>query len=166
MTSSERLPEAVARAWRLAQRFQKFLVVGAIGLAVNQLALWIMRGKLDIALYVSSPVAIFLSMIVTFTLNEIWTWHDRGSGPLIHRIGLYFPINMVGLLINYLVLQLLVDHTGVHYLLANLVGAGIAAIWNFLVNNSITWREQRGPGDDSVAGHSSIGVQRRPIDDH
>jgi putative flippase GtrA len=27
-----------------------------------------------------------------------------------------------------------------HYLLANLVGAGVAAVWNFLLNNAITWR--------------------------
>jgi len=164
MTSSERLPALVARSWLLARRFQKFLVVGAVGLAVNQLALWILRGKLDFALYIASPTAIFLSMIVTFTLNEMWTWHDRGTGPVIRRVGLYFPINMVGLLINYLVLQLLVDHTGAHYLFANLVGAGIAAIWNFLVNNSITWRAAA--QDETVADSRSVGVQHRAIDDH
>ena len=94
-------------------------------------------------LHFPSTISIFISMIVTFTLNELWTWHDRGSGPLVHRIGLYFPINMVGLVINYLILQMLVDHTGLHYLIANLIGAGVAAVWNFLVNNSVTWRAQR-----------------------
>ena len=164
MTSSERLPALVARSWLLARRFQKFLVVGAIGLAVNQFALWILRGKLDLELHIASPLAIFLSMIVTFTLNEMWTWHDRGTGPVIRRVGLYFPINMVGLLINYLVLQLLVDHTGAHYLFANLVGAGIAAIWNFLVNNAITWRA---PADaEPVAEPRSEGAHHRAIDDH
>jgi putative flippase GtrA len=161
MISSERLPASVARAWLLTQRFQKFLVVGAIGLAVNQVGLLILRGGFDVALHFASPIAIFLSMIVTFTLKEMWTWHDRGSGPLIHRIGLYFPINMVGLLINYLVLQLLVDHTGAHYLLANFVGAGMAAIWNFLVNNAITWRADRVVDDPApVVATASSGQQR------
>lgn len=165
MTSSERLPATVARAWLLAKRFQKFLIVGAIGLAVNQLALWIMRGLLGLALYVASPIAIFLSMVVTFTLNELWTWHDRGSGPLVRRIGFYFPINTVGLLINYLILQLLVDHTGVHYLLANLVGAGVAAVWNFLVNNTITWRADTIASDPSPVAPPSIGVHRGATDE-
>lgn len=142
MISSERLPAPVERAWLLAQRFQKFVVVGAIGLAVNQFVLVILHSGFDMALKAASPISIFMSMIVTFTLNEIWTWHDRGSGPLIHRIGMYFPINMVGLLINYLVLQLLVDHTSAHYIVANFIGAGLAAIWNFFVNNSITWRQR------------------------
>lgn len=149
MISSERLPAPVERAWLLAQRFQKFVVVGAVGLAVNQIALVILHSGFDMKLKAASPISIFLSMIVTFTLNEIWTWHDRGSGPLIHRIGLYFPINMVGLLINYIVLQLLVDHTGAHYIVANFIGAGLAAIWNFFVNNSITWRHR--PTEESAA---------------
>jgi dolichol-phosphate mannosyltransferase len=143
MISSDRLPASVTRAWHLGKRFQKFILVGALGLLVNQLFLFIFSDGANMALHFASPISIFLSMIVTFTLNELWTWHDRGGGPLIHRIGLYFPINMVGLVINYLILQLLVDHTGMHYLIANLIGAGVAAVWNFLVNNSVTWRTQR-----------------------
>jgi putative flippase GtrA len=150
MISSERLPAPVERAWLLTQRFQKFVVVGAIGLAVNQIGLVALHSGFEMALKAASPISIFLSMIVTFTLNEMWTWHDRGSGPLIHRVGFYFPINMVGLLINYLVLQFLVDHTAAHYIVANFIGAGLAAIWNFFVNNSITWR-QRATTSDPVA---------------
>jgi len=165
MILSERLPASVTRAWLLAQRFQKFMVVGAIGLAVNQLGLLVLRGGMGIELHFASPIAIFLSMIVTFTLNEMWTWHDRGSGPLIHRIGLYFPINMVGLVINYLVLQLLVDHTGAHYLLANFIGAGFAAIWNFLVNNAITWRADRPVEEPAPVVTTAAGVQHQTYEE-
>lgn len=79
-------------------------------------------------------------MIVTFLLNEHWTWHDRGGRKIIHRVGFYFPINSGGLIINFGVLALLTQKTDMHYLAANLVGAGLAAIWNFSLNNMITWR--------------------------
>jgi putative flippase GtrA len=125
----------------LAQRFQKFLVVGAIGLAVNQGLLYFFHGQGGIRISIASPVAIFLSMAATFFLNERWTWHDRGSNPILHRLVAYAPINTVGLLINYGVLTFLHNNHDVHYLLANLVGAGIAAVWNFALNNAITWRE-------------------------
>ncbi|HET8523897.1 MAG TPA: GtrA family protein [Thermomicrobiales bacterium] len=140
MMSTESWPQPAIRLWTLAQRFQKFIVVGSVGLIVNQLVLWGLRGGLGVSLHVASPVAIFVSMIVTFILNEFWTWHDRGSGRIISRVALYFPINSGGLLINYLVLAFLVSHSGMHYLVANLIGAGIAAIWNFALNNTITWR--------------------------
>lgn len=125
----------------LVQRFQKFLVVGSFGLAVNQGLLFGFGGLLDFRLSIASPLAILISMIVTFALNERWTWHDRGTGPILHRLFMYCPINSVGLVINFGVLSFLVHSHDWHYLIANLVGAGCAAVWNFTLNHLITWRE-------------------------
>lgn len=140
MFSVERWPEPAIRAWIVVQRFQKFLVVGAVGLGVNQGLLFLFHDVLHLILSAASALAIFVSMLVTFTLNERWTWHDRGSGPVLHRMAMYFPINCVGLLINVVILTLLVDRLQLHYLVANLFGAGTAAIWNFAVNHRVTWR--------------------------
>jgi len=139
MFSVESWPQPAARAWVVARRFQKFLVVGAVGLGVNQGMLFLLHQGFGSHLIISSTIAIFTSMIVTFVLNEHWTWHDRGGGPLIHRIAKYFPINLVGLVINVLVLRALVTEANMHYLVANLFGAGAAAIWNFFLNNHFTW---------------------------
>ena len=141
MISPESWPQPAARLWVLAQRFQKFIVVGSVGFAINQGLLFGLTHFGGMPLSQASPLAIFASMVVTFVINEMWTWHDRGTGPIKHRIALYFPINLVGLLINFEVLTLLVNRAGWHYLLANLVGAGCAAVWNFVLNNMITWRE-------------------------
>jgi putative flippase GtrA len=140
MLSSESLPRPVARAAAISQRFQKFLLVGAIGLAVNQGVLFALVGLAGVSVVVASPVAILLSMLVTFTLNERWTWHDRGRGRIINRALLYGSINSGGLLINWLILVTLHD-IGWNYLFANLVGAGIAALWNFSLNHALTWRQ-------------------------
>ena len=139
MLTSEGLPRPLVRSATVTRRFQKFLLVGAIGLAVNQGALFALVGRVGVAVAIASPIAILLSMIVTFTLNERWTWQDRGSGPILQRAALYGSINSGGLLINWVTLVSL-DRVGVNYLIANLVGAGIAAIWNFSLNHALTWR--------------------------
>lgn len=140
MLSSEGLPRPIARAASLAQRFQKFLLVGAIGLAVNQGALFALVGMAGAPLALASPLAILLSMLVTFTLNEHWTWRDRGRGRILHRALLYGSVNSGGLLINWIIL-LSLERIGLNYLVANLIGAGIAAVWNFSLNNALTWRQ-------------------------
>jgi putative flippase GtrA len=139
MLQTERLPRSLGRAWGIAQRFQRFLLVGVFGLAVNQGLLMLLAGSLGMPVAAASPLAILASMAVTFALNELWTWHDRGAGKVLHRAMLYGAINSGGLLINWGLLVVLHDH-GVHYLMANLIGAGVAAVWNFFLNNSITWR--------------------------
>lgn len=140
MISVESWPQSAVRLWTLTQRFQKFIVVGAVGLAVNQMGLLFLHDVVRLEVKMASPIAIMASMVVTFFLNEVWTWHDRGSGRIIHRAMSYLPINLGGLLINWSILTYLHDTFGMHYLLANLFGAGVAAVWNFVLNNAITWR--------------------------
>ena len=140
MFSTESWPRPVARAWTLGQRFQKFLVVGTVGIVVSQAFLFLLHGVMGIDLALAGPVAIGVSMVATFILNEMWTWHDRGTGRIVHRMLPYAVINTVGLIINSQVLVYLVEEQGVHFLVANLIGAGIAAVWNFLLNNAVTWR--------------------------
>jgi putative flippase GtrA len=139
MLTSQGLSRSVVRSTTVTRRFQKFLLVGAIGLAVNQGVLLALVARAGAAVAVASPIAILLSMIVTFTLNERWTWQDRGNGRILHRALLYGSINSGGLLINWVTLVSL-ERIGVNYLFANLVGAGIAAIWNFGLNHALTWR--------------------------
>lgn len=140
MQQTERLPRSVAGLWGIAQRFQRFLLVGIVGLAVNQGLLMLLAGSFAVPVIAASPVAIVASMAVTFALNESWTWNDRGAGRILNRAVLYGAINSGGLLINWGVLVWLDRRDILHYLAANLVGAGIAAIWNFGLNNAITWR--------------------------
>jgi putative flippase GtrA len=140
MQSTGSWTRPAVRVLAVTQRFQKFLVVGAIGLAVNQGALFLIVSLSDASLAVASPVAILLSMVVTFVLNEVWTWHDRGGGRLLTRAALYGTINSGGLLINAGLLLFLEREFGMHYLMANLIGAGVAALWNFGLNHVITWR--------------------------
>lgn len=140
MLSTESLPRPVARVATATRRFQKFLLVGAIGLAVNQSALFALVAVAGAAIVAASPLAILLSMAVTFTLNERWTWHDRGRGRLLHRALMYGSINSGGLLINWFTLVWL-ERMGLNYLIANLIGAGIAAVWNFSLNHALTWRD-------------------------
>lgn len=140
MFSADSFPEVVVKFWAMAQRFQKFLVVGALGFLTNQGFLWFFHSRLNWSVGAASPIAILISMAVTFYLNEIWTWHDRVGGRLLTRAQSYVPINIGGLAINWAILFYLHDHFSVHYLIANLVGAGVAAVWNFVLNNWITWR--------------------------
>ena len=140
MQSSQSWARPVHRAWALTLRFQKFLVVGATGLLVNQLLLYALVSTAQFSLPLASPIAIIASMVVTFALNELWTWSDRGVGRWAQRAVMYGMINSGGLVINAGVLLFLEGH-GLHYLLANLIGAGLAAVWNFALNNAITWRK-------------------------
>ena len=140
MLSMEGFPGIAPRVASVARRFQKFLVVGGIGLGVNQGILFALVGLAGVAVALASPVAILASMAVTFALNERWTWRDRARGRLAQRALLYGTVNSGGLLINWALLVSL-ERAGLNYLVANVIGAGVAAVWNFSLNHALTWRQ-------------------------
>jgi putative flippase GtrA len=140
MISTRTWPEPAVRMLNVVQRLQKFLLVGAIGLVTQQVLVFVFHNLASWHARPSLVVAIAVSMVVTFTLNEMWTWHDRGRGSILSRMMFYVPINSIGLLINLEVAILLTDNLSVHLQIASLLGAGVAAIWNFAVNNLVTWR--------------------------
>lgn len=139
MLVREDVPVAAHRALPIARRFQKFLVVGAVGLAINQGLLFALVTFFGMRVAAASPVAIVASMVVTFLLNEQWTWSDRGEGHFLRRASFYGIINSGGLLINWGLLIAL-HNVGVNYLIANLAGAAVAAVWNFCLNHLLTWK--------------------------
>ncbi len=128
-------------AVRITRRVEKFLLVGALGLGINLAALWLLHGVAGLPLPGAAATAILLSMGATFLLNGAWTWNDRAARrSLPARTALYFAINGVGMLINWQALLFLHSRHGVHYQLANLAGASMASVWNFLLNHLVTWR--------------------------
>lgn len=139
MLAVEDNPVAVQRVLAIVRRFQKFLLVGTIGFAINQGLLFVLVSFFSMRVAAASPVAILVSMAVTFLLNEQWTWRDRGEGHVLRRASFYALINSGGLLINWGFLISL-HNAGMNYLVANIIGAGAAAVWNFSLNHILTWR--------------------------
>ena len=123
----------------LLVRFQKFLLIGAFGLLINMGTLYVLTGYVHIYYVLSSFFAIELSLFATFALNERWTWADRKPGTIVRRFWKYQMVNGIGLVINVGVLFFLTSFFDVHYMASNFFGAGLAALWNFTLNNVFTW---------------------------
>ena len=115
----------------------RFGAVGAMGLVVNNSALFVAHGVAGLPLLVASPVAVELAILHNFLWNERWTF--GASEFSLRRLGKFNLTSLGGLLITSGVLYLLVVDAGVHYLLANLVGIALATAWNFGASLLWTW---------------------------
>lgn len=124
-------------------RLIKFSLVGLSGIVVNMGLLYLLTEYAGIYYLVSAVVAIELSILNNFILNDIWTFSSR---RLIHRyswIKRLFAFHIIaagGLLINLGVLYLLTEYSGIYYMIANLAGILVAFLWNFILNRHLTWK--------------------------
>ena len=130
------------------RRFIKFCVVGTSGVPVNLLCTWLgyafVFGMLDELPRKAGAylLGIFVSIFTNFLLNDLWTWRDRqgtlqGFAP---RLGKFYLVCSLASAIQFGTAMGLTIWLGLHYLLAQVVGIGLAMAINFLVNNAWTFR--------------------------
>ena len=130
---------ASIRTRPVVRKFVKFSIVGASGVVVNSVALFILHDLLDLSLLVASPIAVELAILNNFVWNNFWTFRTRGVQPA--RLAKFNLVSLGGLVITTGVLYVLVEYAGLYYLLANLFAIGVAMSWNFVVNFLWTWRQ-------------------------
>lgn len=125
--------EYVRRGW-------KFGLVGIGGFIVNQGGLMLMVKFSGAPLWLCGLVAIEVSIIANWFLNDSWTWRDRRNTPGINRLLKYnLSAGFTAFGINYPILMLLSTRMGVNYAIANIIGVGFASAVNFLINHHWTY---------------------------
>ena len=121
------------------KRFLKFCIVGITGVGVNLgMYLLLTRGLLVFYL-LSSAIAIEVSILSNFTLNNFWTFRDRTSQSFFQRVTRFNLICVVGAVINVTALAVLHGHFGFGDVVSQLVGIGAATLWNYGLNITWTW---------------------------
>lgn len=94
---------------------------------------------LFLPLWLASAVAIQTAIAVTFTVNSLVTWRDRRGGSRRRRALTFELVSLVGMGIQEAALLGGVHLFHLFYLLALLVGIGLAAVWNYLINHNVTF---------------------------
>ena len=123
------------------KEFLRFAVVGGSGVLVNMGCLFILTRYAGMRIEFASPVAIEISILTNFFLNNAWTFRKRdtqiGFGGRILR---YHLVTAMAGVVNYLTLLLLANVFGMHDLIANLIGIILGTFINFFLNSLWTWR--------------------------
>ena len=122
------------------EEFIKFAIVGGSGVVVNMGLLFILTRFLSVRLEIASPIAIEVSILTNFTLNNLWTFKKRNTHvPFWTRLFRYHLVTGLAGIVNYLVLLLLVNSFGLHDMISNLIGILIGTIITYSLNSLWTW---------------------------
>ena len=125
-------------------RFLKFCIVGGSGVIVNMGLLWLLTEIAGLYYLISSAISIETSIITNFILNDYWTWKDVGGAGFKERLGRAVKFNVicaVGLVINISILWTMTEVFGIYYMVSNLFGIAGAMLWNFFMNDKVTWKD-------------------------
>lgn len=138
----------------------RFLLVGGFSYLVNQatlvtLYILLFRGpsdavvlnawRLDMALLVASALALELSILVRFALNDLWTFRNRAALSWARRLYLFHASSLISPLIAIAVVNVFTPMLGLHYLLSNSIGIVLGLAWNWYCSSRVVWRPSPHP---------------------
>ena len=129
------------RAWLTAAaiRFLRYNLVGGLGLCVKFGALIALSEIAHLNYLWATALAVEAAVLHNFTWHIRWTYRDRSAGlslreVLVRLLRFHLANGAVGMLVNLLVMRLLVERAGLHYLPSNAVATVIAGTVNFLLS--------------------------------
>jgi dolichol-phosphate mannosyltransferase len=137
--------------FRKYSEFKRFLLVGASGVIVNLGLYYLLTRLFAVNLEVAAPIAIEVSIVSNFVLNNIYTFRARDPKNSVTRRFLYYHMaaGMAGI-VNYSILVVLANVFGMHDILANCVGIAVGTIVNYSMNSRITWVMKKRSGQFSL----------------
>lgn len=141
---SNYLHHLLSLSWRTKEfhRFVKFCIIGGIGGIINIALLHILTEYLGVYYLISGAIAIESGLLSNFIFNKTWTFKDRqikGSRAIMRALFRDHIVRSGGILLNIFILWFLTSVFGIYYILSQIVGIGIAMIWNFGGNKWFTW---------------------------
>ena len=146
-----RIGERIGIAPERLEEFMKFAIVGGSGVIVNMGCFFALTryGGMDIKF--ASPIAIEISILTNFFLNNLWTFRKRDTGvTFLSRIFRYHLVTGLAGIVNYFTLLFLANVFGIQDMISNLIGILLGTLINFFLNSLWTWRVKAGTGDQEM----------------
>ncbi len=127
-------------------------MVGASGVAVNELALVIVIHTLSVPTWVGPVIATQFSSVWNFALVEHWAFRgSHNTRRAWHRFTMFWAVNNAALLLRAPIIAALTGGFGMNILWSNLISLGVLIIFRFLVADSLIWGSSTPALDDPAA---------------
>jgi putative flippase GtrA len=128
----------------LALRWLKFNFVGAIGIAVQLVALAVLARGFHVHYLVATALAVEMAVLHNFIWHERFTWKDRSGGntraTVLRLLRFHLGNGLVSIGGNLLLMRLLVGAMHWKLLIANAVTIAICSLLNFAVSERFVFR--------------------------
>jgi dolichol-phosphate mannosyltransferase len=123
-----------------SMRLAEFALVGATGILVNSLVLYLATTRLNIYYLYSVVIATVASTLWNFMFTELWVYRAASqSGGRIRRFALFSSMNIGALALRGPLIYLMTSTLGLYYLISNLITLILMVGIRFLLADFVIW---------------------------
>lgn len=118
-------------------QFFRYGFVGGIAFLFDIATLWLVTSKLGIHYLVGGLLGFCVGLIVNYGLSVFWVFDRRQVSSRSMQFGMFALIGVVGVGVNELIMWLLTEKIGWHYLGSKLAATVFVYVWNFAARKTL-----------------------------
>lgn len=130
-----------------AKQAGRFMAVGATGIIINLVALWLLRNYFDTTALWVSFAAIQISILWNYSLHNLFTFRqykntlNKRTSPIYTYLRNLLKFEMAQILTQAIILSIyfILSSIGTYYLLAQIIGICIAFVVNYYISSTYIW---------------------------
>ncbi|BAY66153.1 dolichyl-phosphate-mannose synthase [Calothrix brevissima NIES-22] len=139
------IPLSLHRLWVLISRLIRFAIVGFSGVFIDLGGFYFLHGLLSLSLITGAMISTELAIINNFIWNDMWTFGDVSTPKKLvtqklQRFAKFNLICLVGMLVNVVIVNFLVNKFTMNEYMAKLVAIICVTFWNFGINLRWNWQ--------------------------
>ncbi len=115
----------------LTWQFIRYLGVGGLSFAADFACLYFLTEHVGIHYLLSASLAFCVGLTINYLLCLAWVFDFRRMPNPWHEFLVFSAIGLIALLLNNLLLWLLTEYAGIHYLLSKIVATAVILFFNF-----------------------------------
>ena len=122
--------------------FVKYILTGALAVSIELSLLYVLRTKTNLWYLHASALTSLVSFSISFTLRKLWVFKSYGRHNLLRQLSLYIVTLLMVVGITTMLVSIFVLKVYLNYLLAQFLAGLCAGIFGFIINRSITFKEE------------------------
>lgn len=123
----------------------KYSIVGVIGFAIHMLVLWLLTDYAQMWYLLSATIAIMVAALNNYVMNYHWTFRHRKQNIENKVVGYFKYLLSRGFTegLYLILLYLMTDIVGLHYIISAIVVQFATAILGYLIAVKWIWKEKK-----------------------
>lgn len=117
---------------RLIKQITGFGIVGVVCFLMDYILMIVMTEQLTIPYLISSAVSFSASTVVNYLLSMRYIFRSKKGIDKKKEFLLFVIMSIVGLGLTVLLMRVLVENFGIHYMLSKIAVTGIVMVYNFV----------------------------------
>lgn len=118
-----------------------YSVVGGVAFVVDYGSLWVLTEYCHLYYLVSAAIAFILGLGVNYVLSTVFVFTQRKYDNKYLEIIIFSIVGVVGLLFNELLIYIIADCLGLHYMIGKIVSTIVVFFWNFFARKYLLFHQ-------------------------